>query len=48
MSAKGYVYGNAVAILLVSYASSTDQENCCEAMHVKKVQKVVEVVLHII
>ena len=43
MSAKSY----AVAILLVFCASSTDQENCCQAMHVKKVQKVV-VVLHII
>jgi len=46
MSAKSYVNGNAVAILLVFYATSTDKENGCQAMHVKKVQKVV-VVLHI-
>jgi len=47
MSAKSCVYGNAVAILLVYYATSTDQENGCEAMHVKKVQKVLVVLLHI-
>jgi hypothetical protein len=39
------VYRNAVACLLVFYASSTDQENGCQAMHEKKIQKVV--VLHI-
>ena len=45
MTAKSYVYRNAVAILLVFYALSTDQENGCQAMHEKKIQKMV--VLHI-
>ena len=45
MTAKGYVYRNAVAILLVFYASSTDHKNGCQAMHEKKIQKVV--MLHI-
>jgi len=35
------VYRNAVACLLVFYASPTDQENGCQAMHENKIQKVV-------
>jgi hypothetical protein len=39
------MYRNAVANLLVFYASSTEQENGCQAMHENKIEKVV--VLHI-